>query len=262
MDMIRSALRQGHVARLLVISLMPIALLASCISSSPSDVSTVGQAPDVGQTPDGGQTSDQVGASEPVWEFEFEGLNSLVTGSGAAVVATVESISEPQWNSSDGVQWENDVTSRETQALPMEYRDAAVTVERTLYSSTDLPLEVGASIELRLWGSGEATRGPVGDVKPTLQFNEISGRIETGDRRVFLLERAEFPMEFGLVPVVRVSSHFQGTWKIVNGVAESVDPRRNVPSVELLEVALVTERRIGRDERRDEGTRFDPLGVS
>lgn len=60
------------------------------------------------------------------------------------------------------LQWENAFTNPETQALPMEYRDAVIVVERPLYSSTELAVEVEQRVELRLWGSGKATRGPVG----------------------------------------------------------------------------------------------------
>jgi hypothetical protein len=195
-----------------------------------------------------------------VWDFEYRGLNAIVSDSHAAVLARVESVSEARWNSEDGLQWESDPTNPEISALPMEYRDAVVIVERTLYSSAKLAVEDSERIELRLWGSGQATRGPVGDLSPPLQFDEISGRVAPGDLRVFILERAEFPMENGATPVIRISNHFQGTWRVVNGSAESVDVRRNVSSLDLLTTALVRERTLGRDMQRDEKTRLHPLG--
>jgi hypothetical protein len=99
----------------------------------------------------------------------------------------------------------------------MEYRDAVIVVERPLYSSTELAVEVEQRVELRLWGSGKATRGPVGlwETWSPPAFNEIAGIIAAGDLRIFVLERSDFPMEGGPVPVVHISNRFQGTWNIV-----------------------------------------------
>jgi hypothetical protein len=171
-------------------------------------------------------------------------VNSLVSDSDAAAIVLVKSVTEPQWNSTDGRAWTAEESTR-AGVLAWQFRDATLSVEQVVFSPKRLDLLTGADVTVRLFGSGKPADEPVGPARSHVRLDEISGPVAPGMRLLLLLAVGEFPTEGGLVPVVRIVGHYRGNWQLVAGDARNLESARSAKEQDLVQT-LVAERQAGR----------------
>jgi hypothetical protein len=194
-------------------------------------------------------------------EFRALGINELVSDSQAAVVVKVQEVGKPRWNSADGEPWSALPDTPESYTIPMRYRDATVTVTSVIYDSKDLQLKEGDTTVIRLYGAGEPGGATVDLPYATTTWNQIGGHVSAGDTALVVLARRSYPMREGLQEQLVVVGHYQGSWRVVDGIAVSDDPQRSVSLADLSHV-LDNERLSGKRDLTDEQNRAtvrDPL---
>jgi hypothetical protein len=148
----------------------------------------------------------------------------LVGSSAAAVIATVDEVTEPRWNSVDGQAWEPDPNTTELQAAPLMFRTAALRVESVLFQEAGETIKPGGTIQLYLYGSGESGDTDIRD--GDVAFDAVSGPISEGDRVLALLRWQKFGMqgtEASWPTVFSFTGHLQGNFGLEDGVVRSVD---------------------------------------
>lgn len=192
-------------------------------------------------------------------EFSLLGMNELAATSAAGVVATVEAVSSPRWNSVDGREWSRNEHPGSPGA-PQRYRQATITVKEVLFESERLQPTVGAQLTVHLYGDGSDTGAAVDAVNPVARWNAISGPFAAGESKLLLLDVDLFATDSDEREVVRLRNHFQGQWTIERGRATSLDSRRTVDAT-ALRARIEAERAKGRvqDMERDRRTSVDPL---
>jgi len=172
-------------------------------------------------------------------------LNSLVADSDAAVIALVRSVTEPRWNSTDGRAWTDDEAIARAGTVSWQYRDATVSIEQVIFKSDRLEAAPGTELTLRLFGSGRAGRDEARLARRSVGRDEISGPFEPRMRVIALLAAGQFPMEGGLVPVIRLVGHYQGNWELVGADARNLESARSAKEQDLVRM-LLAERQAGR----------------
>lgn len=186
-------------------------------------------------------------------------VNALTNGAHAAVIARVESISPPRWNTTTGEAPRED-PEWTPPAQPLRYRIATLAVQRVMWSSDELPIEPAEELEVHLLGDGSETGCEVGGAPIPIRENEISGRVEERAQVLVLLARRDFrliDMEKDIaVPttITRPAGNYLGIWTISGSRAVSFDPERSAPLDPLIE-RMKTERARGARPEDDRGRR-------
>jgi hypothetical protein len=160
-------------------------------------------------------------------------LASLVTYSHAAVVGRVTAMGEARWNTKTGAPDPD---------MGLQFRDATISVEKAVYDSEQLRVTVGGSLQVRLMGDGTNT-GPGLEVPGGVvtHYNAISGPVAVGDRVLWVLGMAQFPINdrektVAVEPIPRLVADFFGAWTVdgASDTARSLLPIRTVPFSALL----------------------------
>ncbi len=195
-------------------------------------------------------------------DIELSSINRLVNTSDAAVIATVEAVSAPRWNSASGNVWVSDPNDPNPQkAQPFQYRDVTLQVRRVLFGSTSLAPVAESTIDVKVYGSGQNT-GAMVNGDPNDRWNQMSGPFTPGDTQLVFLISVDFPMQSGPTPAVVLNQDAYGHWVIDGPTAQSAIAGRSV-SVQDLQSRIATERAAGlRQETPDQASKsqINPLG--
>ena len=164
--------------------------------------------------------------------------------SNAAIIGRVSGISPARWNTPDG-------STPAEGPDAMKFRDATVMVDEVVFDSSTLPVKAGETMTVRLLGDGTPTGSAIDGAEGIRYFNEISGPVAVGDRVLWVLGLAKFPLTDGTtVATPKLAADYFGSWIIgADVVARSLVPARTVPLA-----ALVAKFRTERATPTDAGT--------
>lgn len=189
-------------------------------------------------------------------------INHLVNTSDAGVIATVSAVSSARWNSSDGQPWTEDPNnSSPTKSAPILLRIVTVVVDRVLYSSAKLQVNVGDTLQLTSSGDG-TNSGAMLDGDPTDRWNQVDGDFVAGDQQLLLLSSVEFPYEAGPEQAVVLSEGRSANWILSQSAAVSTVLGRTVASDALIS-RILSERQAGLIAQTPDdaaATAVNPLG--
>jgi hypothetical protein len=158
-------------------------------------------------------------------------INGIVNGSDAGVVAHVDGVSPPKWNSTDGQRFERGDPSG---VAPWTYRDATVTVKEVLWQTPKVETSPGETLQVRIQGAGTAT-GCMVEIGPgeRVREDQLSGPVSAGTDVLWILRVRPFAFKDGnrmkSESSLMIAGYFDGNWKIENGSAVSLSKARSVP---------------------------------
>lgn len=189
-------------------------------------------------------------------------INHMVNSSDAAVIATVNAVSAPKWNSDNGSVWISDPNNPDPQkAQPFQYRGVTLQINQVLFASSGLNPAVGSTIDVKVYGSGANTGAMIGG-DPNDRWNQIAGPFTAGDTQLLFLTNVDFPMQSGPTPSVVLNHDLYGHWIVVGSTAQSTVTGRTVP-LQDLKNRIAAERAAGlQQETPDQAskTETNPLG--
>jgi len=197
-----------------------------------------------------------------VAHYAPKGINSRVSGSDAAVVGQVVSISSPKWNSASGDKWCDPSDPSLPRTIEIQYRVVRVKVQQVIFSTDELNVEQGDIVEVNYVTPQKADVDlPDGSDLPQSVIFATPPEQATA---VLLLNKGKTAFKEGDRDTITVEGGGWGQWLLDGPTARSAIPQRTVPAAALFGVLTSEKAKGPRGQPFDEvlDTSMNPLGGS
>lgn len=148
------------------------------------------------------------------------GISEVLRATDAIVVARVEAIGSPRWNSADGSSWEDEflADTKRFDVNPFQITQVEVLIQKVIWTAGETNLSAGQRVSIDVSGDPSLSRA---EASRNLSFESPrdGGYLEEGAARMLLLSRTRLGYKEGLGPLTWHSFPEDRIWGISDEIA-------------------------------------------